>query len=131
VPCPVNVIDSPNAGVAGVIESSWLSPNNAEDNRVYLKTRVAPADSVSVEWTIYIEGLLPEGIQRDHFEVKITTGTPLSRIIYASWLTANPRDLRVRVISEADRPFRWFKAEWRVFNKETCQRQVLDNLQAT
>lgn len=115
---------------AGVIESNWFSPDT-EDNRVYLKTRVAPADSASIEWTIYIEGLLPEGIQRDHFEVRITTGTPLSRIIHAAWLTADARDLRVRVISEADRPFRWFKAEWRVFNKETRQRQVLDSLQTT
>ena len=85
-------------------------------------------NSVQVEWSTYQRGLLPLGIKRDHYEVEIVTGTPLTGIRYVSWETDNPRDLRVRIWSEAQSPFRWFKAEWRAYSKESRQRKVIDEV---
>ena len=93
-----------------------------------MRTRAAPRSSVEVDWSIYQQGLLPAGIERDHYEVEIVTGTPLTRIEGVSWATDEPLDLRLRVWSEAERPFRWFKAEWRVYSKESRQRKVIDEI---
>jgi hypothetical protein len=68
------------------------------------------------------------GTQRDHYEVEIVTGTPLTNIRQVSWLTADLRDLRLQIQSEAESPFRWFKAEWRVYFKESRQRKVIDEI---
>jgi len=68
------------------------------------------------------------GFRRDHYEVEIITGTPLTKITDVSWVTDEPRDVRIRIWSEADRPFRWFKAEWRVYSKESRQRRIIDEI---
>ncbi len=115
---------------ASIQESYWLSADNPEDYRLYLRTRAAPRSRVWVDWSIYREGLLPEGSERNHYEVEIVTGTPLTSIKYVSWLTADPRDLRVRVWSQAESPFRWFEAEWRVYSTEIRQRKIIDELPA-
>ena len=81
-----------------------------------------------MNWSIHQRGLLPEGSSRDHYEVEIVTGTPLTSINRLSWETANLRDLRLRIWSEAERPFRWFKAEWRTYKKETRYRKVIDEI---
>ncbi|HKJ89052.1 MAG TPA: hypothetical protein VKA48_11140, partial [Gammaproteobacteria bacterium] len=78
---------------------------------------------------IYRRGLLAEG-QRDHYEVEIDTGTPLTTIRYVSWLSSDPGDLRLKINSEAERPFRWFRAEWRVYAKEARYRQIIDHIAA-
>ena len=109
-------------------EWRWLSPDNPEDYRLYLRTRAAPRNYVQVEWSIYRRGLLPLGIERDHYEVEIVTGTPFTNIRRVSWATDDPRDLRLRIWSEADSPFRWFKAEWRAYSKESRQRKVIDEI---
>ena len=79
-----------------------------------------------MNWIIYEEGLLAPGLQRDHYEVEISTGTPFTSINQALWTTDEPRDLRLRIWSEALRPFRWFKAEWRVYYQESRQRKAID-----
>ncbi len=112
----------------GIKEWHWLSPDNPEDHRLYLRTRAAPGSYLEVEWSVYRRGLLPEGIKRDHYEVEIVTGTPLTKIERVSWATDDPRDLRLRIWSEAESPFRWFKAEWRAYSKESRQRKVIDEI---
>jgi len=110
-----------------VEEASWLNPDDTSDCQLYLKTRAAPRSSVEVTWSTYRRGLLAEA-ERDHYEVEIVTGTPLTTVRYVSWLSGYPDDLRLRISSEAERPFRWFKAEWRVYVKESRYRQVIDEL---
>jgi hypothetical protein len=83
---------------------------------------------VQVDWSIYRRGLLPADTRRDHYEVEIVTGTPLTTIRYVSWLSGYPDDLRLQISSEAESPFRWFKAEWRVYFKESCYRKVIDEM---
>jgi hypothetical protein len=114
--------------LTSVKESRWLSADNPEDWRLYLRTRAAPRNSVQVDWGVYRRELLPPGTERDHYEVEIVTGTPLTSITHVSWATDDPRDLRLRIWSEAESPFRWFKAEWRVYSKETRQRKVIDEI---
>ncbi len=97
--------------LTSIKESRWLSADNPEDYRLYIRTRAAPRNSVQAEWRVYRRGLLPLGITRDHYEVEIVSGTPFTGIRHVSWETDNPRDLRLRMWSEAQSPFRWFKAE--------------------
>jgi len=111
-------------------ESYWLSPDNSEDYQLYLRTRAAPGSVIQVDWSIYGMGLLPVGVERNHYEVKIVTGTPLTSIQRVSWLTDDPRDLRLRIWSQAESPFRWFKAEWRVYSTEIRQKKIIDELPA-
>ena len=114
--------------LTSIEQARWLSPDNPEDCRLYLRTRAAPRTSVQADWQIYQRGLLPVGIERDHYEVEIVTGTPLTNIRRVSWVTDDPRDSRLRIWSEAESPFRWFEAEWRVYSKESRQRKVIDEI---
>jgi pimeloyl-ACP methyl ester carboxylesterase len=114
----------------GVKESHWLNPDDHEDCRLYLKTRVAPRNRIQVYWRVHQRGLLPAWIERDRYEVEIVTGTPLTNISSVSWVTDNPRDLRLLIESEAESPFRWFKAEWRVYSKESRWREVINEIPA-
>jgi pimeloyl-ACP methyl ester carboxylesterase len=116
--------------LAGIKEARWLSSDNSADCRLYLRTWAAPRSTVQVDWAIFEQGLLPPDGQRDHYEVRIVTGTPLSSITAVSWLTDDPRDLRLRIASQAESPFRWFRAEWQVFIKEIRQKRVIDEIPA-
>ena len=116
--------------LASVKEARWLSPENPEDCQLYIKTRAALRNHVRVNWSIYRCGLLPSGTKRDHYEVEIATGTPLTDIRHVSWATADPQDLRLQIGSEAESPFRWFQARWRVYFKESRQRKVIDEIPA-
>ncbi len=113
--------------VSGIKEARWSS-DNVEDCRLYIKTRAAPGSTVRVNWSIHEQGLLLPGNERDYYEVKIVTGTPLTSIKGISWETDNPFDPRVRISSEAQSPFRWFKAEWRVYSRESRTRKVIDEM---
>jgi len=114
------------AFLASIKEACWSVPDDPGDYRLYLRTRAAPRSSVRVDWSIYRQGLLPVGTERDHYEVEIATGTPFCNIGRVAWVTDDPRDLRLRIWSEAEGPFRWFKAEWRTYFKESRQRKVID-----
>ncbi|MCJ7515416.1 MAG: hypothetical protein MUO89_05560, partial [Dehalococcoidia bacterium] len=111
-----------------LVEARWLNPDDPSDCRLYLRTRAAPQTYVQVAWNIYVQGMLPEGKQRDHYEIEITAGTPMAAISEAAWLNDNPRDLRVGVSSHAERPFRWYEARWRVYYQESRQRHVIDEI---
>jgi pimeloyl-ACP methyl ester carboxylesterase len=112
----------------GIKEFRWLNPDDSEDSRLYIRTRAAPRSSVKVEWSIYQEGLLPVGIERDHYEIQIVSGTPLTAIKSVLWDTDNPCDLRLQIYSEAQSPFRWFKAEWKVYFKGSRLRQIINEI---
>ncbi len=116
--------------LASVKESHWVS-DNPYDCRLYLKTRAAPRNQVEVEWSIYHCGLLPWGTERNHYEVEIKTGTPLTNIKRVSWASDDPRDIRLKIYSEAESPFRWFKAEWRTYSTESRYRKVIDEIVGT
>jgi len=111
-------------------ELRWLEPDNPEDCRFYVRTRAAPRNYIRVDWDIYLRGLLPTDAKRGHYEVEIVAGTPLAGIEDVSWATDDPRDLRMQITSWAERPFRWFEAEWRVYYKENRQRKVIDEIPA-
>jgi pimeloyl-ACP methyl ester carboxylesterase len=115
--------------IASLEEAGWYSADDTGDCRLYLKTRAAPRSTVRLDWQTYRIGLLA-GTERDHYEVDIATGTPLTTIRYVSWLSGDPRDLRLIISSEAERPFRWFQAEWRVYAKEGRYRQVIGEMAA-
>jgi pimeloyl-ACP methyl ester carboxylesterase len=112
--------------LTGVNQSGWVSADDPQDGRLYLSTRAAPGSSVQVDWSIYQKGLLPSGITRDHYEVEIETGAQLASIGKIAWETNDLRDVRLRIWSQTQSPFRWFKAQWRVYYKETHQRQIID-----
>jgi len=114
--------------LTSIEESRWLSSDNSEDCRLYLRTRAAPRSHVQVNWSIHRQGLLPLGVKRDHYEVEISAGTPLTGIRRASWVTGELRDLRVRISSEAESPFRWLTAEWRVYYKESRQKKIINEI---
>ncbi len=109
-------------------ELRWLNPDEPENCQLYLRTRAGPRNYLQVDWNIYGQGLLPAGAKRDHYEVEIASGTPLTNIRGVSWASNSPRDLRMQIWSEAESPFQWFKAEWRVYCKESRQRKVIDEI---
>jgi pimeloyl-ACP methyl ester carboxylesterase len=114
--------------LTGITELRWLNPADPYDCRLYVKTRAAPRNTVRVNWAIYHRGLLAQGVGRSHYEVEITGGTPLATVIDASWLTTDPRDIRLRLWSEAQSPFRWFKAEWRAYYTESRRTQIINQI---
>jgi pimeloyl-ACP methyl ester carboxylesterase len=111
-----------------VQEVHWFNPDDPSDCRLYLRTRAAPRNRVQVNWSVYGQGLLPEGVERNHYEVEIVDGTSLTNVTQVSWLNADLRDLRLRVWSQAESPFRWFKAEWKVYSTEVRQRQIINEM---
>jgi pimeloyl-ACP methyl ester carboxylesterase len=116
--------------LASVKEARWFLPDNPNSCLLYIRTRAAPRSHVQVNWSTYQCGLLPPGVKRDHYVVEITTGTPLTNIKQVSWVNDDPTDLRLRIYSEAAGPFRWFKANWRTYFKESRQRKVIDEIPA-
>jgi hypothetical protein len=114
--------------LTGIKQERWTNPDNQSDFRLHLNTMAAPLSNVNVDWSTYQKGLLPAGIVRDHYEVEIETGTQLSSIGQVFWETTDPHDVRLSISSQAGSPFRWFKAQWRVFYKENRQRQIIDEI---
>lgn len=114
--------------LTGVKQSSWASAIDPQDGRISLTTWAAPRNSVQVDWSVYQKGLLPLGITRDHYEVELETGSQFSSIGQVDWETNDTRDVRLRISSQAQSPFRWFRAYWRVYYKESRQRQIIDDL---
>ncbi|HEY86737.1 MAG TPA: hypothetical protein G4O06_01700 [Dehalococcoidia bacterium] len=114
--------------IASIEEARWLNPDDLENCQLYLRTRAAPRMSVEVEWRIYQQGSLSPGFVRDHYEVDIVEGTPFTGIEQVFWETDGPRDLRLRIRSKAQSPFRWFWAQWRVYYKEVRQRQLINEI---
>jgi pimeloyl-ACP methyl ester carboxylesterase len=113
--------------LTGIKQSSWASADLG-DGRISLTTRAAPRSNVQVDWSVYQKGLLPSGIERDHYEIELNTGSQLTSVGQVSWETDDPRDVRLRIWSQAQSPFRWFQAQWRVYFKESRERAIIDGL---
>jgi len=109
----------------------WVTESDTTDARVSLNLSAAPRTTIEAEWAIYRSPLLPEKSRRAYCEVNITDGTPLVAVTQIDWLSENVRDVRVRVWSEAQSPFRWFKAEWHTFFYETRILKLIDKIPAT
>lgn len=125
----VNMVES-SAWFTSLKEARWLEPSNAADCRLYLKTSAAPRNSIKVDWEIYLQGRLNAIWERDRWEIEVTAGTPLSEVYRAAWLSDDPQDVRVLAFSRAEKPFRWFQANWRVYYKEGRQRKVIEEVPA-
>jgi pimeloyl-ACP methyl ester carboxylesterase len=110
----------------GMVEARWVYPDNPNDGRLYIKTRAAPRSSVQVDWSVYQKGLLPAGLERDHYEVEVESGTQGTGIGQVSWESGDALDLRLRILSQAQSPFHWFRVQWRVYYKESRQRKIID-----
>jgi hypothetical protein len=116
--------------LTSVKEVRWLTPGEPADGLIYLRTGAAPLSTVRVQWTIYQVPLLPVGKKRAYYEVNIRDGTPLVGASRVEWSSRDSRDLRLRIQSEADSPFRWFKAEWRVYYMVSLQRNIIQEIPA-
>ncbi len=121
----INLVNS--AGLlTNVEELRWLEPDNPLDFRVYIRTSAAPRHSIQFDWKIYRQELLPQDVVRDRYEVRVIAGTSPTGVNQASWASDNPRDTALQIESWAERPHRWFDAEWKVFQKESRQRKIID-----
>lgn len=114
-----------------VVESRWLDPTNTADSRLYIHTWTYPRTSVILDWSTFGQQLLPPRSKRNHYEIKVYDGTPLADVPQASWAGNDPRDVRLQVSSQAQGPFRWYHATWKVYTSETRQRKVIDEIPAT
>lgn len=114
--------------LTAVKETRWLTSDNAQDCRLYIQTRAAPKNSIKVNWKVYDRGLLPSESSRAYYEIEITGSTTLANVMSASWVTEEPRDIRLRMLSEAEGPFRWFEADWKIYIKEKRQRDIIKEL---
>jgi len=106
----------------------WVADSTPADARVSLNLSAAPRATVEAKWAVYRSPLLPEKARRAYCEVHITDGTPLVGVTRIDWLSEDTRDARVRVWSEAQSPFRWFKAEWRTFYYENRILKLIDKI---
>lgn len=114
--------------ITGIQEARWLTADVPDDCRLYVRSKAAPKTRVQLDWNIFRHGRLPPGARRDHYEINVVAGTPQAGIPQVSWATDDVRDVRLRVRSRAEGPFRWFKAEWKVYSTESRQRKVIDQI---
>jgi pimeloyl-ACP methyl ester carboxylesterase len=114
--------------LAGIREVRWANPDDLADCRVYIKTRLAPRNTIKLEWKAVQQGMLPAGVKRDHYEVSIVSGTPFANLTDVDWAGSEPRDIRLRIFSNAESPYRWFEATWRVYYKESRTLKVIDEV---
>jgi pimeloyl-ACP methyl ester carboxylesterase len=114
---------------AGISSAQWFNAADIGDCRLNLKTRAAPKNSIRVDWSTSQPGLLPEGAERDRYEIEIVAGTPFTAISDIKWVDDNPRDMRLLVASQAEGPFRWFQADWKVFSRESRKVGFINDLQ--
>jgi hypothetical protein len=115
--------------VSRISRAEWYDPVNTGDFRLSVKTGTAPLATVNVEWTIFGKGYFELGRDRTFYDIEITAGTPLASIRQVSWLSADdPLDPVMWVYSEAQSPFRWFRAEWKIYQKETRYITLIDDI---
>ncbi len=109
---------------------SWANPKDTSDCSIEIGSKAAPKTRVKAKWKIIEYRPLPNGAKRDHYEIKVVEGTPVVGIIAASWISADPGDARIASSSRAEGPFRWFRAEYRVFSQKTVDRNIIDQIPA-
>ncbi len=104
--------------ITNIKQASWVNSENESDLRINVWSQAAPLTSIKIDWVIYKSDLFPPKKGRSFYDIEIIEGTPLARIGYASWLRDDPHDPILWIWSEAQSPFRWFRAEWRIYQKE-------------
>ncbi|MFC1953225.1 esterase/lipase family protein [Chloroflexota bacterium] len=114
--------------VSGIKQVSWLTLENENDLRINVQSQAAPLSSVNINWTIYKSGLFPPEKSRTFYDIEMTEGTPLAGIRYAAWLDDSPDNPVFWIWSEAQSPFRWFKVEWRIYQKETRLVNIINEI---
>jgi len=114
--------------ITDITQVSWLNPENEKDLRINIKSQSAPLTSIKIEWIIYKSGLFSPENGRSFYDIEMTEGTPLAGIRHASWLRDDPNDPVFWIWSEAQSPFRWFKAEWRIYKKEKRSRNIIGEI---
>ncbi|MFC2057086.1 esterase/lipase family protein [Chloroflexota bacterium] len=117
--------------ITEIKRASWFTPENEKDLRVKVQSQTAPLTSITIDWTIYKSGLFPPQKDRTFYDIEMTEGTPLAGIRYASWLHDDPNNPILWIWSEAQSPFRWFKAEWRIYQKEIRFRNIIGEITST
>lgn len=106
--------------LTNIDRADWYVSENTSDFRLKIETGAAPLTTAEVNWTLFGKGYFELGRERTFYDVEITAGTPLAGIRQVSWLTADdPLDPVMWVWSEAQSPFRWFEAEWKIYQKAT------------
>jgi pimeloyl-ACP methyl ester carboxylesterase len=106
----------------------WLNPDDPADCRLLIITRAAPRSQVRVRWNIRQHQPLPPGVDRDHYEIKVSNGTSVAGISGAAWLTGDPDDTRLQVSSSAQGPFRWFRADVSLYRRHMVSRNLIDQI---
>ena len=102
----------------------WLNPDDPTDCRLLVTTRAAPRSKVKVRWNIRQHEPLPDGVNRDHYEIKVSNGTGVTGITGAAWLTGDGDDTRLQVSSSAQGPFRWFRADVSLYRRQMVLEEV-------
>jgi pimeloyl-ACP methyl ester carboxylesterase len=114
--------------LTGVSQVNWLNPGDPADYRLSIKTRAGFNSQVQARWKIIQYPSLPPGINHSHYEIRVTGGTTLTDIPHASWSSGAAAETRVQVQSQAKGPFRWFKAEVKVYRQLPVWRKLIDGI---
>ena len=114
--------------ITSINDARWLISDNTNDFQLYVRSRAAPLTSVKIEWTTYRSGMFAPDEGRAFYDVEISEGTPLTSIRYVSWLNDDPRNPIIWIWSEAQSPFRWFKADWYIYKKEIRQIGIISGI---
>lgn len=117
--------------ITSIERVSWLTPRDKTDLRIKVKNQAAPLTSIKIDWTIYKSGLFPQGNERSFYDIEMTEGTPLASISHAAWMSDDAANPVFSIWSEAQSPFRWFKAEWMIYQKEERARNIISKIKPT
>ena len=117
--------------LSALLGADWLSPEDANDNRLLLRTRAAPWSTVQVDWMINgFEEV--DGRFRNRYEVRIETGTPFTSIDNVNWVSDdNTMDFRLDILSQAEGPLRYFEVTWKTFFEQYYPRQIINDMPVT
>ncbi|HTY82117.1 MAG TPA: alpha/beta hydrolase [Dehalococcoidales bacterium] len=113
-----------------VKKQSWFS-DSATDGRLFIASQAFARTHVKIEWGYTQHQLLPDGVSRERYEIEVTAGTSEAGVSNAAWISEDQRDTRIVVQSQAEGPFRWFDAEWKIFQLKPVQRNIIDSIQTS
>ncbi len=115
--------------ITSIKQAQWVDTDNTADCRLAISSVAGPLTTVKVEWTVFSSGLFTEGHERTFYDVKIRRGTPLASISNVSWWQDDPLNPVIWVRSHAQSPFRWFEAEWSIYQRETRIVKIIDEIE--
>ena len=114
--------------ITNIKQAAWLDSANVSDLRINLQSEAAPLTSITIDWAIYKSGLFSPGEERTFYDIEMSEGTPLAGIRYVSWMSDEQNDPVLWIWSEAQSPFRWFKAEWQIYQKEKRWGNIIEEI---